>query len=149
MKAAFVEVTRFLLILLFIYTASSKIQSFHTFHGVLIKSPLIGKHFALYVAILIPAIEIIAAVLLLFPRTTLKGFYVSTVLMGLFAFYVTYMVLFAPKLPCVCGGIIKEMSWGQHIAFNCVFFLLSLICSIRYKDFINKKQTGLSTTQPV
>jgi hypothetical protein len=148
MKAAFIEVTRFLLILLFIYTASSKIQTFHTFQGVLIKSPLIGKHLALYVAILIPAIEIVAAALLLFPKTTPKGFYVSTVLMGLFTFYVTYMVLFAPKLPCVCGGIIKEMTWKQHIVFNTIIFLLSGICSLRYNDFINK-QTGLSTTQPV
>lgn len=148
MKAAFIEVTRFLLILLFIYTASSKIQTFHTFHGVLIKSPLVGKHLAFYVAILIPAVEIIAVILLLFQRTTLIGFYVSTVLMALFTFYVTYMVFFSPKLPCLCGGVVEIMSWKQHIIFNTVFTVLSLICSLRFKAYTQHK-TGILTTQPV
>lgn len=149
MKAAFIEVTRFLLIVLFVYTASSKIQDFHTFHGVLIKSPLIGKHLALYVAIFIPAIEIIASLLLVFAKTTLKGFYVSTALMALFTLYVSYMVLFAPQLPCICGGIVEAMSWNQHILFNAVFTILSFICCILYKRLPIKKQTGPLSAQPV
>lgn len=149
MKAAFIEVTRFLLIVLFVYTASSKIQTFHTFHGVLIKSPLIGKQLALYVAIFIPTIEIIASILLVFGKTALKGFYVSTALMALFTFYVSYMVLFAPKLPCVCGGVIEAMSWNQHIVFNAIFTVMSFICCILYKRLPIKKQTGPLIAQPV
>ena len=149
MKAAFIEVTRFLLILLFVYTASSKIQTFHSFQILLVKSPLIGKTLALYVAIFIPAIEIIATLLLVFPKTALKGFYLSTALMAMFTLYVSYMVLFAPKLPCLCGGVIEAMSWKQHILFNAVFTIMSFTCCILYKCLPTKKQTGILAAQPV
>lgn len=149
MKAAFIELTRFLLILLFVYTACSKIQTFHDFQVMLTRSPMIGKQLSTFVAVFIPTIEIIAAGLLLFPKTTLKGFYLSTVLMGMFTLYVSYMVLFVPKLPCVCGGVIERMSWKQHIVFNAAFTLMGVICCIKYKDFIKHKKTGSFTTQPV
>jgi hypothetical protein len=57
--------------------------------------------------------------------------------MTVFTLYLGYMLLFTPNRPCVCGGVIKTMSWDQHIVFNCFFILLSLI-AIRFHKLVEK-----------
>ncbi|WP_407637169.1 MauE/DoxX family redox-associated membrane protein [Daejeonella oryzae] len=34
------------------------------------------------------------------------------------------------RIPCSCGGILEEMSWGQHLVFNLFFLLLTIIAII-------------------
>jgi hypothetical protein len=46
--------------------------------------------------------------------------------MFLFTIYVGLMISFAPHLPCSCGGVIKQMSWKQHLTFNTFFTALAL-----------------------
>jgi putative oxidoreductase len=41
--------------------------------------------------------------------------------MLLFTFYILYMLLFEKHLPCSCGGVLKEMTWKQHLVFNLFF----------------------------
>ncbi|MDX1365731.1 MAG: hypothetical protein R3243_16110, partial [Arenibacter latericius] len=48
-------------------------------------------------------------------------------LMILFVGYTVAVLFFAPTLPCSCGGIISLLSWEQHLVFNLVFLLLSIV----------------------
>lgn len=111
-------------VLLFIYTAVSKIMTFHTFNMVLHRSVLI-KHFSAFVAYAIPAIEILLSILLIIPKTKRVAIIGSFILMIVFTAYLVYMVYSGAKLTCNCGGVISSMTWKQHILFNISFILLA------------------------
>lgn len=112
-------------IFLFVYTALSKFQDLDTFQSVLRKLPFIGKRNPAILWIL-PLTELMVAFLLFLPRTRRLGLYGSFSLMFLFTIYVGLMISFAPHLPCSCGGVIKQMSWKQHLTFNTFFTALAL-----------------------
>ena len=115
-----------LLIFLFAYTGSSKLLDSKGFAAVLSKIPLIGRGAGI-VAILLPLAELLIVLLLLFEKTRLTGLYASLALLLLFTVYLVYMVLVVPHLPCSCGGVISSMSWKQHVVFNVVFIVLTVI----------------------
>jgi hypothetical protein len=119
----FVDLIAILFILLFAYTASDKLIHVHIFQDALKKSPLIGK-FATLVSYTIPVIEIAVIALLLFYNRI--GLYASLILISLFTLYLGYMIIFAPHLPCTCGGIISKLTWKQHLVLNSFFILLAL-----------------------
>jgi putative oxidoreductase len=124
-------------IFLFVYTAVSKFLDFKSFKLTLHASPLITNK-NVWVAWAIPLAELIVAALLFIPRTRLLGLYGSFGLLALFTLYLGYMLLFTPNRPCVCGGVIKAMSWGQHLVFNCFLTLLSVM-GIHIQKRIGKK----------
>ncbi len=134
-----IEIISSLLILLFVYAALSKLLDFNSFKYVLNRSPLIGGKAAV-VALALPIIEGLVSVLLFFPRTRLWGLYGSSALMTIFALYLAYMISFTPNLPCSCGGVLKQMTWTQHLIFN-VFFTLLAFTSI----WLQRKQTFTKT----
>ncbi len=115
-----------LFILLFVYTAISKLQTYDSFKIVLRKSPLISD-LAGVIAWLLPAAELVAAILLFIPRTRKYGLYACLLLMTVFTAYLGYMIAFTPHLPCSCGGVIKGMTWSQHLLFNTFFLGLALV----------------------
>lgn len=114
------------LIFLYTYTAISKLADYASFLRVLEGSPLLGTG-AGALAILLPLAELGVSLLLLFPRTRLAGLLGSFVLLVLFTSYLGYMVLYAPHLPCSCGGVISSLSWSGHMVLNGVFLALNLI----------------------
>lgn len=114
-KAA--EVIAGIFILLFVYTALSKLMDLNTFKSVLSKSPLIGSR-AAFVAWSIPISELIIAALLFLPSTRKLGLVASLGLLLLFTLYIAYMLVFTPQLPCSCGGVLQTMDWDTHLAFN-------------------------------
>ena len=113
-----------LLLLLFLYTAVSKLQDHERFVSVLHKSPLLAA-VREPVSWLVPLAEIVISVSLFVPAWRIYGFGLSFLLMALFTLYIGYMLLFTPQLPCACGGVIRNMSWGQHLIFNIFFTALS------------------------
>lgn len=115
-----------LFIFLFVYASIAKLLEFHSFKAVLSQSPLIAGY-AMIIALLLPFAEIGIAVLLLFPSMRRIGLYASFALLLLFTGYIAYMIVFTPHLPCSCGGVIKQMSWLQHLVFNIAWILLALI----------------------
>lgn len=127
-----------LFILLFTYTAISKLIDFHKFKIVLITSPLIGNR-ATIIAWVIPIIELITTLMLLITRTRVSGLYMSFILMVVFTSYVGYMVIFNSNLPCSCGGVVQKMSWRQHLVFNIFFSILSLAGILIYRKQSNRK----------
>jgi hypothetical protein len=130
-----IEIISSLLILLFVYTAISKFLDYTSFKQVLSKSPLIGSQGAI-VAIALPVTELFIAALLFMPRTKLWGLYSSFALMALFTLYLGYMIAFSPNLPCSCGGVLKQMTWNQHLVFNIFFTLLAFAGIV-----LNRKQS--------
>jgi len=123
-KSIVLDVITNLFILLFVYTAVSKIITFHTFEVVLSRSVLIG-HFSKIVAWFIPAIEIIISLLLMFPKTKWLGLIGSFVLMIVFTSYLIYMINSGSTLTCNCGGIIASLKWKQHIFLNIALIIIA------------------------
>jgi putative oxidoreductase len=117
-----IEIISSLFILLFTYTAITKLLVLSTFEYTLSKSPLL-EWAAGPLSVGIPVIELIIAVLLLVPRTRLTGLYVFTGLMVLFTLWITYLLTIASHRPCSCGGILKYLSWKEHLFFN-----LGVVC---------------------
>jgi len=135
-KGVITEVIISAFILLFMYTATSKIYTFKSFDKVLSEVPLFGS-FHLFIAVLIPASEIIIGVLLILSKTKKIGLYATLILMIVFTIYLTYMVLASSRLPCSCGGFVSHLSWKNHIWLN-----TGLIClaSLGILTNLNKNQ---------
>jgi putative oxidoreductase len=148
-KQVMLECVSALLILLFLYASLSKFMDFTTFIGEMRNQPL-PKSWIPFLVWFIPCTEIILSVLLIVERTRLLGLYGSVVLMGLFTAYAMLILLhFFPRVPCTCGGIIKKLTWPQHLAMNLIFVALSISGVIiqRRKYFnliiINKTKNSL------
>ncbi|WP_316789706.1 MauE/DoxX family redox-associated membrane protein [Pedobacter frigoris] len=116
----------YLFIVLFMYTAASKLLTVKSFASTLAKSPLIGSY-SLFVAWAIPIIEIAISMALIFPTIRKTGLWASLILMLAFTTYLMYMVFSGSELPCHCGGVISRMTWQQHIWFNLGFVALGII----------------------
>lgn len=121
-----IEIISSLFILLFVYTAINKWLDHRSFQNTITQSPLIGS-FAPVVAWLLPLLEIGIAGLLFFEPTRKAGFYAAGSLLIVFTGYIGYVLLFSPHLPCSCGGVIRYLSWPEHLVFNVLWILLSLL----------------------
>src|SRR5258706_1617882 len=97
------EIIASLFILLFIYTAVSKLADQTAFRLALHRSPIIAAYAGL-VAWALPAVEIIIASLLFIPSARIYGLYASFIIMIVFTTYIGATIFFDPNLPCSCGG---------------------------------------------
>ena len=131
-----IEFIAAIFILLFTYTAFSKLLGFTAFKNTLAKSPLIGNYAAM-LAVAVPLIELIIAVLLIIPQKRKLGLYASFTLMLLFTIYLGYMILFTSGLPCSCGGVLQQMTWPQHLWFNTGFTIVAAIGLRMHRKFKN------------
>ena len=137
-KALAIDIISALFILLFVYTATTKLIEHDNFKVVLAQSPLIGEK-ANVLSWLLPILELFTAMLLFIPSLRKWGFASALILMLLFTFYITYMIFFARDLPCSCGGVISTMTWPEHLIFNIFFTSLAAIglgFTLRNKLFI-------------
>jgi uncharacterized membrane protein YphA (DoxX/SURF4 family) len=125
-RTTIVEIISVLFIILFLYTALSKLMEYSVFKEQIAVSPFLAPVASL-VAPMIPIIEILLVLMLIVPKWRLKGLFASTALMVAFTVYIIAMMLFAENLPCSCGGVLAELSWGQHIIFNSVFIVLGMV----------------------
>ena len=115
-----------LLILLFLYASLSKFLDFHTFIGEMNNQPL-PNSWTPFLVWFIPCSEILMCIALLFERTRLIGFYAALFFMSLFTIYSIIIVFnFFGRIPCSCGGVIKRLTWNQHIVLNLFFVALSI-----------------------
>lgn len=131
-RKTYLEIIAGLLVLLFIYAGLNKLLDYSTFKLQLGLSPLLAS-WAGIIAVVLPAGELLLAVLLVIPATRLLGYYLSFALLILFTGYLAYMLSFSAHLPCTCSGVISSMSWNQHVLFNSVFILLALAGILLYK----------------
>jgi len=121
-----------IVMLLFLYTSFSKLSDQQLFKNVLLASPLL-RPAAGIIAKVLPILEIAIAILLFIPSMRVAGLYGSALLISIFTIYLGYMIFFIPSLPCSCGGVLRYLSWQQHIIFNLFFILLSFAGIYLYK----------------
>jgi hypothetical protein len=123
-KNLVIETISGLLVLLFVYTALNKLLNTAQFAYTISRVPLI-EPFAGFLSFAAPVTELLISAALIFPPTRLAGLYAAFLLMAAFTVYVTAMVFFLKDLPCSCGGVLKDLTWKQHIAFNLFFTAIS------------------------
>lgn len=127
-KKRVVEIIACLYILLFVYAAVTKLLDYDKFVVQIGQSPIL-TNWSGYIAWLVPAIELFISLLLIFPTTRLTGLYASVGLMVMFTTYIILASKFSDYVPCSCGGVLQDMTWGQHLVFN-LFFLVSGVVAI-------------------
>ena len=138
-KEITIEVLAALLILLFLYAGFSKWFDIARFRHDLSNQPLPHWMGGLLVWIL-PASEILTAILLFSERTRPLGFLISTVLLSIFTVYIILGLSGAfHRVPCSCGGVIRSLGWKNHLFFN-AFFLLAATLGLRLDNPENRKQ---------
>lgn len=123
----FITLTKYIVCLLFCYTALSKLLDFKNFIFQLEKSPLIPIGFGMFFGIAVVFSELISSYLL-FTKEKM-GFFISLFLMVSFTAYLYTIINFSYYIPCSCGGVLEKMDWDTHIYFN-LFFILIIIISI-------------------
>lgn len=116
-----------LLILLFLYAGISKFLEFDRFIGEMNNQPF-PNSWTPFLVWTIPSLEIAIALALMFEHTRMTGLIASLILMTLFTLYTGSVLLhFFTYIPCSCGGVIRKLSWPQHMVFNLFFVALSVI----------------------
>ncbi len=129
-----------LLLALWIPVALDKLWDLPGFHRTLLRQPFPGW-WAGVLYWLLPLLELLCALLLVTGATRkvqtgkLKtaqirnvGFALSSVLMLGFTLFILFGVLgWYEKRPCGCGSVISGLSWEQHLWFNLVFLLISVV----------------------
>lgn len=113
-----------LFIFLFTYTALSKILSFAVFQIQLQLNPLLSAY-ASFLSWFIILTEIIITILLFFRQTNLLGLFGALLLMLAFTTYISILFIGKYDLPCTCGGLIKNLSWTNHLILNSSLTILA------------------------
>lgn len=131
-----IELICALLVCLFVYAAASKLLAYNDFRAALYNQPI--PHWsAELLSWLLPIVELVAAGLLMSPGTKLLGLYASGLLMFVFTGYVALVLAGGfGRIPCTCGGLLKNMGWKTHLIFN-IFFLFLAVAGI---VLVKKKQ---------
>jgi hypothetical protein len=140
-----IEAITAVLLLLWIYTGLNKVIHYDKFSFEAGRSPFL-QHIAPLVAVLVPAGELITALLLIFKRTRVAALYASLFAMTLFTGYVYIMLQYAYDLPCSCGGIIELLTWEQHLLVNLMLTLLTALALILQSrlDVLQQRSISLS-----
>ena len=125
-RQLFLELIACLLIMLFLYASISKFLDFTRFINDMNNQPL-PKLLTPFLVWTIPFLEIAISIALIFERSRLMGFYASLILMIQFTIYTGSVLLhFFHYVPCSCGGVIRKLTWNQHIVLNLFFVGLAL-----------------------
>jgi len=120
-SAKIIEILSALLILLWVYTAVSKLANAEEFRSQL-NNQVFRPEVTKVLFYLVPSSELVAATLLLFRDTRVIGFLSSLVLMLGFTTYIILILTGAfPRVPCSCGGVLQTLGWKSHLVFNLVF----------------------------
>lgn len=139
------------LIFLFAYSAITKLADLRQFSNDMRNQPF-PLWFANMLTWLVPAIELLACAALLFTSSRKAGWRVSLVLMMLFTAYTAAVLFhFFPRVPCSCGGVIREFTWTQHLFLNLLFLLIATAGNIfhgretGYAENLQKRVSNLSS----
>ena len=114
-----------LTVTLLVYAAAAKLLVFQSFHRQLLHQPIPAPVAGLLWP-LIPAAELLAAILLTRPQTRATGLRLSFLLLFLFSGYAALAWLhWWSRAACPCGGILGQLSWGRHLLFNLAFLAIN------------------------
>jgi putative oxidoreductase len=121
------EIIVLLLVILFLYTGLNKFMDFKGFTYDLNNQPF-PNSLTPFLKWAIPLSEIAIVGSLLFEKTRMIGLYASLILMSVFTLYTALVLLHVFEyVPCSCGGVIKYLTWPQHLLFNLFFVIITII----------------------
>lgn len=127
------------MIVLFVYTAITKLIDFNNFKKTLGEIPMIGT-LSGWLSWLLPSMELLIAAALYTTKYQKTGLYAALTLMSVFTFYIGFLLATRlQELPCSCGGVLKQMTWRQHLLFN-IFFLILPATALYIKRSKPKKE---------
>lgn len=154
-KGHILNLITLLLLLLWIPVTLDKFWDLPGFRQTLIRQPF-PDAWADVLYWLLPVLEGLCVLLLVGsaianPRTNpvkgfrAWGFALSTILMVAFTLFILFGVLgWYEKRPCGCGSVISGLSWNQHLWFNLVFLLVSVV-----GWWLRMKIRGLADQHPI
>lgn len=129
LTAATIDITVYLFVLLYVYTAYEKLKYHQKFENTLSHSELIGAY-AWFVSWAVPIMEIVVSLLLILPWQAIRkiALWSAMSMIGLFSLYIIYMLLFVPpeNRTCECGGVVSSMVWSVHLLFNGFYLVLGI-----------------------
>lgn len=125
-KKTIIGTISILFLVLFVYTASSKLLDLGLFELRLGRMPYIAPYASL-LSWSVPLLELVIAGLLLIPKLRIIGLYASGILLTLFTIYIIAVLQFSDDIPCSCGGIISSLGWTDHIILNSFLVVLALL----------------------
>ncbi len=137
-RSTIIELACAVFILLFVYTGTTKLMGRQTFAINLEQSPLLAGY-ATIISWLLPIAELVIAVLLFLPPTRKAGLYAFVVLLVIFSGYIVYMLVYAPRLPCSCGGVVGFLTWRQHLLLNGLLIVVGSTGLLQYKKIKGRK----------
>ena len=131
---------------LFFYAAFSKLMDFEKSIGEM-RNQILPTALAAILVWLIPVIELSLIPFLLIRNTRKKALLAALILLSCFTIYIgTIMTGIFGRIPCSCGGILKNMSYGTHLIFNIFFICAAAIgLAIDNNGKINNKWFYLKT----
>lgn len=124
-KRLAIEAICLLYMSLLVYAAASKWLEFESFQAQLGQSPVLSSYTGI-LSYAVIAVEVLIALLLALPATRLSGLYAAFELMVFFTLYIIIILNFSDTIPCSCGGVLENLGWKEHLAFNVFFVLLAL-----------------------
>lgn len=131
-----------IIVLLWVYTAFSKIMEYKNFNRQL-HNQTFSPDLAEILVWLIPTLEIITVLLLAFSKTRLTGLLFSTLLMGVFTTYILLVITgYYDRKPCSCGGVLNEMGWQTHFWFNLLFLSIAILGTFLQLKLLKIKKGG-------
>lgn len=140
LKELTAEIISLLLILLFIYAALSKALEFQNFQAQLGQSPLVSAYTG-FISYSLLVVEFTIALLLAVPKTRFLGLMASFAIMVMFTAYIIVILNYSSYVPCSCGGILEQMGWKTHLAFNIGITILAGVAALIIS--VDKKKTLL------
>lgn len=94
---------------------------------------------------ILPVSEIIIAMLLMFKRYRVIGFWALAFLSTL---YITLMFTYTPDMPHFRGGFLHQLSFNNHLSINIMILLLSLIGALITLGLKHRQSTNSYTQVP-
>ncbi|WBL43026.1 hypothetical protein PBT90_20075 [Algoriphagus halophytocola] len=127
------KISSTLLILLWTYTGFDKLIRWDSSRKAFLNQPM-PNELEEVLAFVIPGIELLIALLLLFSVTRWWGYLGSILLLTVFTTYVGLIWVGAfPRVPCNCAGILESLGWAEHFVLNVVCIGVAVV-GIRFKD---------------
>ena len=124
---------------LFAYAALSKLLNYGQSRREMLNQ-VFPSEMALTLTWLIPILELLLTAMLLRAGIRKLSFLFSLVLLSMFSIYIAVSMngVFG-RIPCSCGGLLGQMSYGIHLVFNLFFILISWLGLMASQQTINGK----------
>lgn len=128
---------------LFIYAAAKKVKDYTAYAAHIEASELFNSAVSGWVSKGVIGVEVLLAFLLMMPylRVQMIAWRAIPLWMGVYSYYIYYILYKAPFTPCACKGVNETWGWMGHLYLNIGIAVLAIgLCIVYYLGtWINKK----------